>query len=192
MVEGTTLGERLDAWETSERRERFRTTLAGRGFDPDDVIFDPDRAATAGMRGTVAFPTGNLAPHGSVVKATAIDRSMLDPGGVYELTGPARVFITEHEAIEAIKDGTVQAGEVIALIGCGPGGHRDGGDVPADLRAQARAVRPPGRADSPMLGSPGSRPAPVSGTSDRRRWPAGRSVGCGPVTSFGSGSTRRG
>ncbi len=122
VVEGTTLGERLDAWAASERRERFRTTLAGRRFDPDDVIFDPDRAVAAGMRGTVAFPTGNLAPHGSVVKATSIDRSMLDADGIYQLTGPARVFTAEHEAIEAIKDGTVQAGEVIALIGCGPAG----------------------------------------------------------------------
>ncbi|GAA3642500.1 YjhG/YagF family D-xylonate dehydratase [Microlunatus ginsengisoli] len=122
VVEGGTLDERLDAWEESERRRRFREILAGRGFDPDDVIFAPERAAEIGMRGTVAFPTGNLAPHGSVVKATSIDRSMLDADGIYELTGPARVFTAEHEAIEAIKDGTVQAGEVIALVGCGPAG----------------------------------------------------------------------
>ncbi len=122
VVEGTTLGERLDAWEASERRRRFRAILAGRGFDPDEVIFSPDRAAEIGMRGTVAFPTGNLAPHGSVVKATAIDATLVDKDGVYELTGPARVFMSEHDAIEAIKDGTVRAGEVIALVGCGPAG----------------------------------------------------------------------
>ena len=74
------------------------------------------------MAGTVAFPVGNLAPEGSVVKATAIDPRSLDADGVYRFTGPARVFTDEHTAIEAIKTGVVQAGEVIALIGCGPAG----------------------------------------------------------------------
>lgn len=122
VVEGTTLGERLAAWEVSERRGRFRAILAERGFDPDEVIFAPERAAAAGMTGTVAFPVGNLAPERSVVKATAIDRRSLDSDGVYRFTGPARVFTDEHTAIEAIKDGTVQAGEVLALVGCGPAG----------------------------------------------------------------------
>ena len=122
VVEGTTLDERLDAWRDSERRQRFRQILAERGFDPDEVIFAPDRAREVGMAGTVAFPVGNLAPEGSVVKATAIDPRSLDADGVYRFTGPARVFTDEHTAIEAIKTGVVQAGEVIALIGCGPAG----------------------------------------------------------------------
>lgn len=122
VVEGTTLGERLAAWECSERRERFRTILAERGFDPDEVIFPPVRAREVGMAGTVAFPHGNLAPEGSVVKATAIDQRSLDADGVYRFTGPARVFTDEHVAIEAIKSGVVQAGEVLALVGCGPAG----------------------------------------------------------------------
>ena len=122
VVEGTTLGERLDAWRDSERRRRFRQILAQRGFHPDEVIFSPDRAREVGMAGTVAFPVGNLAPEGSVVKATAIDPRSLDADGIYRFTGPARVFIDEHTAIEAIKTGVVQAGEVIALIGCGPAG----------------------------------------------------------------------
>ncbi|HEY5784973.1 MAG TPA: YjhG/YagF family D-xylonate dehydratase [Microlunatus sp.] len=122
VVEGTTLDERLDAWRDSERRQRFRQILAQRGFDPDEVIFAPHRAREVGMAGTVAFPVGNLAPEGSVVKATAIDPRSLDTDGVYRFTGPARVFTDEHAAIEAIKTGVVQAGEVIALIGCGPAG----------------------------------------------------------------------
>lgn len=122
VVEGITLGERLAAWETSERRTRFRAILADRGFDPDEVILAPEPARAAGMTGTVAFPIGNLAPEGSVVKATAIDRRSLDPDGVYRFTGPARVFTDERTAIEAIKTGVVQAGEVLALVGCGPAG----------------------------------------------------------------------
>jgi putative YjhG/YagF family dehydratase len=122
VVEGTTLDQRLDAWRDSERRQRFRQILAERGFDPDEVIFAPDRARTAGMAGTVAFPVGNLAPEGSVVKATAIDPRSLDAHGIYRFTGPARVFTDEHTAIEAIKTGVVRGGEVIALVGCGPAG----------------------------------------------------------------------
>jgi putative YjhG/YagF family dehydratase len=122
VVEGTTLDQRLDAWRDSERRQRFRQILAERGFDPDEVIFAPDRARTAGMAGTVAFPVGNLAPEGSVVKATAIDPRSLDAHGIYRFTGPARVFTDEHTAIEAIKTGVVRGGEAIALVGCGPAG----------------------------------------------------------------------
>ena len=122
VVEGTTLGDRLEAWEGSERRTRFRTILADRGFDPDEVIFGPEQARAAGMAGTVAFPIGNLAPEGSVVKATAIDPRLVDADGIYRFTGPARVFTDEHVAIEAIKTGVVQGGEVLALVGCGPAG----------------------------------------------------------------------
>jgi dihydroxyacid dehydratase/phosphogluconate dehydratase len=122
VVEGTTLDQRLDAWRDSERRQRFRQILAERGFDPDEVIFAPERARTAGMAGTVAFPVGNLAPEGSVVKATAIDPRSLDAHGIYRFTGPARVFTDEHTAIEAIKTGVVRGGEAIALVGCGPAG----------------------------------------------------------------------
>ena len=57
-----------------------------------------------------------------MVKATAIDPRSLDADGVYRFTGPARVFTDEHVAIEAIKTGVVQAGEVLALVGCGPAG----------------------------------------------------------------------
>ncbi len=47
------------------------------------------------MTSTVCFPTGNLAPEGSVIKSTAIDPSVVDADGVYRNTGPARVFFTE-------------------------------------------------------------------------------------------------
>ncbi|MGA2497897.1 MAG: dihydroxy-acid dehydratase, partial [Tepidisphaeraceae bacterium] len=66
------------------------------------------------------FPKGNLAPEGSVIKSTAIDPSVVDSDGVYRKTGPARVFTSEHAAIEAIKTGGVRAGDVLALICRGP------------------------------------------------------------------------
>ncbi|MEN6601680.1 MAG: dihydroxy-acid dehydratase, partial [Bryobacteraceae bacterium] len=122
-VSGHTLGENLDEWEDSERRAKLRATLKERnGIDPDDVIFSPDEARRRGITSTVCFPTGNLAPEGSVVKCTAIDPSVVDADGVYRKRGPARVFITEAAAIEAVKAGELQPGDILVLAGRGPMG----------------------------------------------------------------------
>jgi len=120
---GCTLGENLDWWEASGRRRRFRELLRQLdGVDADDVILPPERARARGLTGTLVFPRGNLAPEGSVVKATTIDPRVLDEHGVYELEGPARVFVSEPNAMAAIKEGRIQAGDVLVLTGVGPMG----------------------------------------------------------------------
>jgi len=122
-VTGKTLGENLDVWEKSERRRRFRELLKQLdGVDADEVIFPPDKARERGLTGTLVFPRGNLAPEGSVVKATAIDPSVLDENGVYHQEGPARIFVNEKAAMAAIKQGHVKAGDVLILTGVGPTG----------------------------------------------------------------------
>jgi putative YjhG/YagF family dehydratase len=120
-VNGQTVGENLDDWESSERRQKVRQILRDRdGVDPDDVISSPDQAKRKGLTSTVCFPVGNLAPEGSVIKATAIDPSMVGEDGVYRKRGPAKVFTDEHAAIEAIKTGGIEAGDVIVLVCRGP------------------------------------------------------------------------
>ena len=123
-VQGQPLGEALQAWENSERRKRVRDRLfAEDGIDPDAVIMDPATAQARGLTSTVAFPTGNLAPEGSVIKSTAIDPSVVDDDGVYRKIGPARVFTSEREAIAAIKgqgEQAIKAGDIMVLIGRGP------------------------------------------------------------------------
>ena len=120
-VSGVTLGTQLDDWERSERRARLRARLKDRdGIDPDHVILSPDSAARAGLTSTVCFPHGNLAPHGAIVKSTAIDPSVVGPDGVYRITGPARVFLTEPAAIAAIKENRIQPGDVLVLACRGP------------------------------------------------------------------------
>ncbi len=122
-VTGQTLGENLDWWEKSERRRRFRELLKQQdGVDADEVIFSPDKARERGLTSTLVFPRGNLAPEGSVVKATAIDPSLIDADGVYRKEGPARVFVNEKDAMAAIKEGRIQTGDVIVLAGIGPMG----------------------------------------------------------------------
>jgi putative YjhG/YagF family dehydratase len=122
-VTGKTLGENLDRWEKSERRTRFRELLFQQDdVDADEVIFPPDQARARGLTGTMIFPRGNLAPEGSVVKATAIDPSVVDADGVYRKEGPAQVFVSEKDAMAAIKAGRIKAGDVLVLTGIGPMG----------------------------------------------------------------------
>ena len=123
-VSGQRLGDILAWWETSARRSQLRERLkAEDGIDPDDVIIPPKRAREKGLTSTVCFPVGNLAPQGSVIKATAIDPAVVDDDGVYRKRGPARVFTRERDAIAAIKgqtDAPLQAGDILVLIGRGP------------------------------------------------------------------------
>ncbi len=66
--------------------------------------------------GGLAVLTGNIAPLGSVVKRSAVVPEML----VHE--GPARVFESEEDAIEAIKGGKIVEGDVVVIRYEGPKG----------------------------------------------------------------------
>ena len=123
-VTGMTWDEVIDRWRTSERREICRDRLRQLdGVDPDDVIMPPSIAKSRGLTSTVCFPTGNLCPEGSVIKATSIDPTVIDRDGVYRKRGPARVFVNEPDAIAAVKgksDRPIAEGDVMVLIGRGP------------------------------------------------------------------------
>lgn len=123
-VSGRTVGDVLAWWEKSERRVRLRELLVARdGVDPDTVVMSPRAARERGLTSTVTFPLGNIAPEGSVIKSTAIDKSVVDADGVYRKTGPARVFTSEREAIAAVKGRSakpIQAGDVLVLMCRGP------------------------------------------------------------------------
>lgn len=119
-VSGQTIGENLAWWEQSERRRLFRDKLTALdGIDPHDVIRPPEDAFPS----TITFIQGNLVPDGAVVKSTAIDPDLLDDEGIFLHEGPARVFVSEGDAIAALKstgDDRVQEGEVLVLAGLGP------------------------------------------------------------------------
>ena len=123
---GLKLGENLEAWEKSERRIKFRELLMKQdNVDPQDAHSFESTSNRERDDQYCMFPLGNLAPEGSVIKSTAIDDSVVDEDGVYRLTGPARVFTTEREAVRAVKglsDKKVSPGEVIVLCGRGPMG----------------------------------------------------------------------
>ncbi|ADZ08340.1 Dihydroxy-acid dehydratase [Methanobacterium lacus] len=68
------------------------------------------------VEGGIAVLKGNLAPNGSVVKQGAVKEDMM----VHE--GPAKVFDSEEECVEAIFDGKIDEGDVIVIRYEGPKG----------------------------------------------------------------------
>ncbi|QIB68062.1 dihydroxy-acid dehydratase [Aminipila butyrica] len=66
--------------------------------------------------GGIAILFGNVAPEGCVVKRSAVAPEML------KHSGPARVFNCEEEAIAAIYDGKIVAGDVVVIRYEGPKG----------------------------------------------------------------------
>lgn len=66
--------------------------------------------------GGIAILRGNLAPDSAVVKRSAVAPEML------KHEGPARVFDCEEDAIDAIKNGKIVAGDVVVIRYEGPKG----------------------------------------------------------------------
>ena len=119
-VTGKTLGENLDEWEKSERRTAFRKHLQTQdGVDPTDVIMGPEKAAKLGLSRTLAFPVGNITPEGAVVKSTAIAPELFKDDKYYH-RGPAKIYVTEDDAIKALKAGEIKEGDVLLLLCRGP------------------------------------------------------------------------
>lgn len=73
-------------------------------------------AAPVHKGGGIAILSGNLAPKGAVVKTVAVSPKML------KHTGPARVFDSEAEAVEAMKKRAIQPADVVVIRYEGPRG----------------------------------------------------------------------
>ena len=79
-----------------------------------NIIKDIDHPNSA--TGGIAVLYGNIAPKGCVVKRSAVAPEMM------KHTGPARVFDSEEEAIEAIYAGNILKGDVVVIRYEGPKG----------------------------------------------------------------------
>lgn len=66
--------------------------------------------------GGIAILTGNLAPKGAVIKTVAVSPKMM------KHAGPARVFDSEREAVKAMREKRIQAGDVVVIRYEGPVG----------------------------------------------------------------------
>ena len=129
---------------------------------------------------------GNLAPDGAVVKQSAV------PPEMRVHTGPARVFDSEEDAVEAILGGRIVAGDVVVIRYEGP----KGGPGMREMLTPTLAISGMGlwrRAarSSPTAASPAPPRARRSATSRRKPRPAARSRSSTRATRSPSTSTRR-
>ncbi len=81
----------------------------------DEQVIPPRDRPYLTEGGTVAL-FGNLAPEGAVVKQSAVADDML------EFSGPARVFESEADCLAALREGSLNEGEVVVIRYEGPKG----------------------------------------------------------------------
>jgi dihydroxy-acid dehydratase len=111
-VTGKTLGENLDQIEASTFFFETGGYLANVKVAAPEIIRPRDDPF--GPEGGVAVLRGNLAPGGAVIKHFSVPREM------HVHTGPARVFDTEDQAVEALLARDVKPGDVVVIRYEGP------------------------------------------------------------------------
>ena len=130
-----------------------------------DVIMPLDRALYP--QGHLAILKGNLSPEGCVAKITGLKNPVI--------TGPARVFDSEDDAMEAIMARRIQHGDVVVIRYEGP----KGGPGMREMLAPTSALVGQGLGETVGLITDGRFPAAPgawwSGTSRRKPSSAARS-----------------
>ncbi|MDQ6993959.1 MAG: dihydroxy-acid dehydratase [Mariprofundaceae bacterium] len=134
-VHTATLGDALDANDiTNEANVAARAMfLAAPGGIPTQVAFsqserwkslDDDRQAGCirsvehaySKEGGLAVLFGNIAERGCIVKTAGVDES------IWKFTGRARVFVSQDDAVHAILNDKVIAGDIVIITYEGPKG----------------------------------------------------------------------
>jgi dihydroxy-acid dehydratase len=134
-VHATTIGNALDAWDIAkaDNEEARHLYRAAPGGIPTQEAFsqaerykelDLDRAEGCirdlahaySTEGGLAVLYGNIAERGCIVKTAGVDES------IWRFTGRARVFESQEEAMNAILNDKVVAGDVVVIRYEGPKG----------------------------------------------------------------------
>jgi len=132
-VHEKTIGQAIDHWDVRKNTEVHGFFRAAPGGVPTQVPFsqskswdtlDLDRengcirdlSHAYSKDGGLCVLYGNLAEAGSVVKTAGVDASLL------KFAGPARVFESQDDAVEAILGDRIQAGDVVVIRYEGPRG----------------------------------------------------------------------
>ena len=94
-----------------------------------DII--PDKMNPYYPEGGTVVLYGNLAPEGSVIKQSAVAKDMM------QFTARARVFESEHDALEALRERNVRENEILVIRN--------------EVERRTRHARNPGRDDGALL-----------------------------------------
>jgi len=101
----------LDTAALTVTGQPVAANLAGVTVTNEEVIRPPERAL--GRRPTIVLIRGSLCPDGGIVKLAVADDRRLD------FAGPAIVFESPLEALDAVRAGKVHSGQVVVLRGQG-------------------------------------------------------------------------
>lgn len=132
------LFEKIESNPTVLGTDIKEIAAAARIWD-DDVIRPIDNPYSP--EGGIAILYGNLAPDGAVIKQGAVSDKMK------VFTGTARVFDCEEDAMKAVMDGKIKAGDVIVIRYEGP----KGGPGMREMLAVTAAVMGMGLGESVAL-----------------------------------------
>ena len=110
-VSGATVGENLQRLAGGQLQRHAAMFLGNYHVRPEQVIRPIGEPVYDS--GSTVLLSGNLAD-GAIVKSHAVADSMLTH------TGPARVFDTEEDAIEAVVDDSIRPGDVVVVRYQGP------------------------------------------------------------------------
>ncbi len=135
VVHSTSMGDAVEEWDVMRTQSDavHRLYLAAPGGRPTQQAFsqemrwpelDLDRAAGCirdlehaySEDGGLAVLYGNLADDGCIVKTAGVDASILS------FKGPARIFESQEDAVEAILGERIRAGDVVIIRYEGPKG----------------------------------------------------------------------
>jgi dihydroxy-acid dehydratase len=142
-ITGRTMAEEL----------RRRPGRAARGPGRDPAVVDKPMY----KQGHLAILKGNLAPEGCVAKITGLKNPVI--------TGPARVFDSENECMEAIMARKIKAGDVVVIRYEGPKGGPGMQEMLAPTSALIGQGLGESSASSPTAASPAAPGAWWSATS---------------------------
>ncbi|MBT5745882.1 MAG: dihydroxy-acid dehydratase [Gammaproteobacteria bacterium] len=134
-VHAKTLGEALNQWDVLHTQdpavEQFYKAAPGNiptqtAFSQEKRFDELDRDRRNGcirdgahaysQDGGLAVLYGNIAEDGCIVKTAGVDESILD------FTGPARIFESQDDAVDAILNDTINEGDVLIIRYEGPRG----------------------------------------------------------------------
>jgi dihydroxy-acid dehydratase len=101
----------LDTGTVTVTGRTVAENLADAAIADEEVIRPPERAL--GRRPTIVLIRGSLCPDGGIVKLAVADDRRLD------FAGPAMVFDSPVQALDAVRGGRVRGGEVVVLRGQG-------------------------------------------------------------------------
>ncbi|UVI30666.1 dihydroxy-acid dehydratase [Paenibacillus spongiae] len=111
-VTGKSVADNLETYRRSEMPRFAEMFLANYKLNRRDVIYPLKKPLKP--KGSLAVLKGNLAPAGATIKKSAVAEEMM----MHQ--GPAKVYDSERDAVDALTAGMIEPGDVVIIRYQGP------------------------------------------------------------------------